>query len=233
MLLIKALISLHKLSTSVESIDTNIKVFRNRIFPSNTYLLISKATDCIVIDPGLDTQTLLSEIKQAGLTPIAVLSTHGHFDHIGSAANIQHEFKVPFYVHALDLKMLQSANFFLQVAKINHTITTPKPDFLFMEKQEELIIGDITLNVYNFPGHSNGSCIFEFQNYLFTGDILYKKGLGPESMPRENKKLLKESILEIISKFSDEHLVLPGHGSSAYLGEIKQNNLDLKNFISN
>lgn len=218
----------------MESIDTNIKLVRNRIFPSNTYLLLSASKETyIIIDPGLDNQTLIIEMKELGLTPVAVLSTHGHFDHIGSVANIQAEFKIPFYVHELDLKIVQSANFFLQVAKINHKITTPKPDFLLKDKEDKIVIDDFEIDVYNFPGHSNGSCIFKFHNYLFTGDILYKNGLGPESMPREDKKLLKESIQEIFSKFSDDCLVLPGHGPSEYLGKIKQNNLDLKNFVAN
>jgi len=218
----------------VESIDRNIKIVRNKIFSSNTYFLIDELEErCVIVDPGLDRETLMTEIKQSGLRPVAILATHGHFDHIGCADDIRKEFSIPFFMHESDLKILRSANFFLQVAKINHKINTPEPDFLFKNKQDKFHQGNFDIEVYNFPGHSYGSCIFKSKSYLFTGDILYKNGLGKESMPREDKNLLKESIQEIISKFSDDCLVLPGHGPFAYLGDIKQNNLDLKSFISN
>lgn len=218
----------------MELIDKNIQIIRNKVFPSNTYLLGCEVDDsCIVVDPGLDTAEILSSIKASGLKPIAVLSTHGHFDHIGSAANIQSEFNVPFYLHEADLKMSQSANFFLKVAQIDQKIITPKPDFLFKNKIEKITIGNFDIEIFNFPGHSSGSCVFKYKNYLFTGDILYKNGLGPESIPKEDKKLLKESIVNIFDQFSDDCLILPGHGPSEYIGAVKENNLPLKNFIAN
>lgn len=218
----------------MELIDTNtIKIFRNKIFSSNTYLLGNRLDNtCIIIDPGLDTTLLLETIKESQFKPLAILSTHGHFDHIGSAANIQNLYNIPFYLHELDYKISQSANFFLQVARISQKIITPKPDFVFKLKKENLVIGNFNIEITNYPGHSNGSCVFKINDYLFTGDILYKNGLGPESMPKEDKKLLKDSILNIFSTFSDNCLIFPGHGSSEYLGVIKKNNLELKEFIS-
>ncbi len=216
------------------SIDANIKVVKNVIFPSNTYLLSSNIDNtCVIIDPGLDHQSILTAIKESELKPIAILSTHGHFDHIGGVTNIQNEYDIPFYLHELDLKLLQSANFFLFVAKINHKISIPKPDLLFKQKKDKIIIGNFNFDIYHLPGHSNGSCAFQVHKYLFTGDILYKNGIGQESMPREDKVILKESIREIFRNFSDDLLVLPGHGSSEYLGKIKEKNLELKHFISN
>lgn len=215
------------------SIDANIKIVKNRIFPSNTYLLSSNVDNtCVIIDPGLDDLSILTAIKESQLKPIAILSTHGHFDHIGAVANIKNEYDIPFYLHELDLKLLQSANFFLFVAKINHKISIPKPDLLFKQKKDKIIIGNFDFDIFHLPGHSNGSCIFQVHKYLFTGDILYKRGIGQESMPREDRVMLKESIREIFRNFSDDLLVLPGHGSSEYLGKIKEENLALKHFMS-
>jgi hydroxyacylglutathione hydrolase len=217
----------------VELVKPDIKLVENGIFQSNTYLLVNSSDNiCIIFDPGLDYQSILKEVRNLHLRPVAIFSTHGHFDHIGSAANFQQEYGIPFYLHALDVKMAQSANFFLMAAKLKHTIITPTPDFTLKDDRGKVVVGSFAIEYYNFPGHSNGSCVYKVDNYLFTGDIIYKRGLGLESMPRENKTLLKESIQKMFLQFPDDCLVLPGHGSSEYLGEIKTNNLALKNFIS-
>lgn len=219
----------------MELIKENIYLIRNKkVFSSNTYVLTNKAnSECILIDPGFDFELIEQGIEKLKLKPIAIISTHGHFDHIGSVSIFKNKFNIPFYLHEADLKISQSANFFLKIAQLDHKIETPKPDFLFKAKQENLKISSFDLNIYNFPGHSPGSCVVKAETYLFSGDILYKNGLGPESIPREDKILLKESILKIFDTFVKDDLVLPGHGAHEYLGVIRQNNLELINFISN
>ena len=103
---------------------------KNKIFPSNTYI-ITEGSDCIVIDPGLEKDIILNTLREHHLIPLAVMSTHGHFDHIASVSEIVNEYDVPFYLHNNDLKLSQSANFFLRLAKINSKIKTPVPDVLF------------------------------------------------------------------------------------------------------
>ena len=184
-----------------------------------------------MIDPGLDSDQLLEALKVSRLQPKAVLSTHGHFDHIGSAKNIQDEFAVPYFLHEADFKMSQSANFFLKVAGINHTILTPKPDVFLKGSFQNVSIGNFHIEVYHLPGHSNGSCVFKWKNYLLTGDLVYKSGMGPESIPKEDKQMLRSSLKELFRLFSDDTLVLPGHGQAETLGNIKSKNLPLKTFI--
>lgn len=214
------------------SINDDIILIKNKTFVSNTYLICDKKENtCIVVDPGLDADLLLAEIKASNLKPLAVLSTHGHFDHMGSAKNIQAEYTVPFYMHEADYKMSQSANFFLKVAGIQHSILTPKPDVLLKSNTADLSIGSFTIGVHHLPGHSPGSCVFSWNNYLLTGDILYKNGLGPESIPKEDKQLLRDSILKLFALFADQCIVLPGHGPHDSLGSIKTNNLALKQFL--
>jgi hydroxyacylglutathione hydrolase len=217
----------------VELVRDNIYLVRNKIFPSNTYVLGDEFhVTCIVIDPGLDGGTLLNAIERSGLRPIAIISTHGHFDHIGSVADVQMRYQVPFYLHEADLKLSQSANFFLKVARIDQAIQTPKPDVLMTGKFQDFTIGHFELQARHYPGHSPGSCVIQYRNLLFTGDILYKKGLNPESIPKEDKHLLKLSLIEFFHDYPDDCVVLPGHGNSFMLGEAKESNLELKAFMS-
>jgi len=217
----------------VELTDHLLYTVRNEIFSSNSYILREKNSEfCLLIDPGLDTQAIDKKLTELNLKPIAILATHGHFDHIGSVSFFKNKFKIPFYMHKADSKILKSANFYLKIARIDHKIETPKPDVLFKEKKEIFNIGNFKLCIYNFPGHSEGSCIIQFNKLLFSGDIIYKKGLGFNNFPGEDKAKLKLSIQAVFETFSDDSLVLPGHGDSEYLINIKNNNQDLINFLN-
>jgi len=219
----------------VELIKENIYLIRNKkIFSSNTYIIKNTVNDdCIIIDPGFDTELINKDIEENNLNPISIISTHGHFDHIASVSFFKNKYKIPFYIHSSDLKILKSANFYLKIAGINHKIEIPIPDRLLNGKIEEIIINNFHLKIYNFPGHSLGSCIIQHENNLFTGDLIYKYGLGFNNFPGEDKNKIKCSILEIFDIFPINSIVLPGHGQTETLINIKNNNNDLTNFLSN
>ncbi len=218
----------------MESINRNIVIIKNlKVFPSNTYILKNQVNiDCIIIDPGFDEELIETEITKHHLNPIAILATHGHFDHVASVEYFKNKYAIPFYLHIKDERICHSINFYLKIARINLTVKTPKPDFLLHTKEQKISIKSFNLNFYNFPGHSDGSCVIQSENLLFTGDILYKNGLGAGSIPRENPVQLRESILAIYNKFPNDSIILPGHGPSEYLGRIKNNNKELQNFLT-
>jgi hydroxyacylglutathione hydrolase len=217
----------------VELTDLDITVIKNGIFPSNTYILKAGDTnECILIDPGLDRDLIEQTIDEKKCEPIAVLATHGHFDHIGSAAFFKEKLNIPYYLHAADLKLSKSANFYLKIARIKLSISITTPDVLFTGFEQNITIGQFKFNIYNYPGHSDGSCIIQYNNILFSGDILYKNGLGFNNFPGENKGSLKKSILQIIDKFPGNALIVPGHGGAEELGLIVKNNQELISFIN-
>lgn len=217
----------------MELINSNIYRVSNSFFTSNTYIIKSRSSNhCIIIDPGLDQEAIDKVIQDSSLIPKAILATHGHFDHIGSAASFQSKYKAPLYIHEADVKLSQSANFYLKLAKIESKITTPKPDVILNSPSQILHLDEFTFSIKNFPGHSVGSCVIEYENYLFTGDLIYKKGLGFNNFPGEDKSKLKQSISEVFSTYDENHLVLPGHGDFETLINIKNNNIDLKNFLN-
>ena len=206
---------------------------KNRLFPSNTYLLTNDEDNtCIIVDPGLDEETIDKEIQANQLIPLAIVCTHGHFDHTGTVAFFKKKYIIPYYIHEADLKISQSVNFFIKLAKIDKWIDTAAPDFLLKGKIEHLKIGRFDLVIYNFPGHTEGSCIIKWEGNLFSGDIIYKKGLGLDSFPGENKVKLKKSIVELFEFFSEGDLILPGHGDTEYLGVIKETNSELLDYIN-
>lgn len=208
---------------------------RNRFFPSNTYLLKNENNnDCIVIDPGLDSENIHKCILENNLVPIGIICTHGHFDHIASVAYLKKEFgNIPYYLHKADFKIAKSANFYLKLTKIKYWIEYVAPDYIFENDMEEIEIGGFHFSVFHFPGHSDGSCIFKYGDKLFTGDIIYKSGLGFNNFPGENIGMLKGSIKKIMLSFDKNYMVYPGHGENEYLGNIITKNSELVNFIKN
>jgi glyoxylase-like metal-dependent hydrolase (beta-lactamase superfamily II) len=207
----------------------------NDIFPSNTYLVKKEnSNECIVIDPGLDHEIIYKSIIENNLQPIGILCTHGHFDHIGSVSILKDKFgNIPFYLHKADVKVAKSANFFLKLIKIKYWVDYVTPDYILQDDIEEIEISGFNFSIFHFPGHSEGSCIIQYKNNLFTGDIIYKKGLGLNNFPGENINILKESIKKIIITFDKNLFVYPGHGDSDLLGNIIKSNLELVNFIKN
>lgn len=209
-----------------------IYTIKNIIFPSNTYIIANDDNACLIIDPGLDESLTDACIQENKLKPVAVLCTHGHFDHIANVTFFKLKYNIPFYIHEADVKTLRSANFFLKMARIDFNIKTPVPDFLFSGKNETLELQDFTIKIFNYPGHSSGSCILQVDNQLFSGDIMYARGLGFNSFPDENKTILKKSIQEIFTNFSDDDMIYPGHGEAEKLGVIKTKNLKLQDFLN-
>ncbi len=206
----------------------------NEPFSSNAYLLCRESdSKCIIIDPGLDEVLVDQKIIELKLKPIAIISTHGHFDHVGGVSFFHDKYSIPFYLHIEDLKLYKSSNFYLKLSKINRFIKIIEPEFLMIGKSQKLNIDKFSLEIYNYPGHTKGSCIIKHENNIFTGDIVFKKGLYLNKLPQENAAVLKKSIIEIMNAFDLASNCYPGHGNEAVLNEIKLTNQDLINFISN
>ena len=197
--------------------------------------MISRDIDnkCIIIDPGLNEAEIDQKILELKLEPVAILSTHGHFDHISSAYYYKKKYGIPHYMHAADMKLLKSAIFFLKLSKIAKSIKTSEPEVLIKEVYRKFCISGFYFEFYNFPGHTDGSCLIQYENNIFTGDTIFKKGLFINSLPGENVEKLKSSIIEIYKRFDLNLICFPGHGSDATLNQIKLTNFDLINFINN
>ena len=197
---------------------------------ANTYVVETEAAgEVVVIDPGLDCDGVREAVGDRRVAAIAL--THGHFDHVGSAHELQQASGAPVYLHRGDAKVLRSANFLLMACKLEQRITVPKIDHL-VEDGATVDLAGGPLRFIHTPGHTPGSCLIEFRGSLFTGDTIYRDKVGMAEFPGEDKDVLRASILAVWDRLDDELWACPGHGGMGRLGDIKRGNRALREFLA-
>lgn len=178
---------------------------------ANCYFLIHE-NECLIIDPADEANFILEEIQRRKLKLVGMLATHGHFDHVIAVGEIQLSYNVPFYIHKNDLflvgRLNETAEYFLDYDP--HSLPPKEMKYL---KEGELKIKNFKLIILFTPGHTPGSCCFHFreEKIIFTGDTLFKQGIGRYDFSYSSKKDLKKS-LEKLFKLPDDTVVYPGHG---------------------
>lgn len=178
--------------------------------------------EALIIDPADEAEFIAEKISRLNLKPIAIFATHGHFDHILAAGELQMIFNVPFFIHSADeflLKEINSSASFWLKQKINH----PLPQNIeFIKNEFSLKFGDCRLKVMETPGHTPGSVCFLSDSAIFSGDTLFKNGVGRTDFSYSNADLLKKS-LEKIFRLPPETTIYSGHGEKTTI-EIELHN---------
>ena len=190
---------------------------------TNCYLVWDKTTrQGIIIDPGDDAEYILNRIRDLEMKPLYIMATHGHFDHVLAVLELKSALEIPFLINEKDLFLVKravgSAKFFTgekdglqplvdKFIKENYVIS-------FGEKEQ--------LKVVETPGHSPGGVVFESRGVVFTGDTLFKEGVGTTQYSYCSKTDLLSSIKNKLFKLPDETIVYPGHGEETTIGEEKQ-----------
>lgn len=178
----------------------------NGLMKQNCYIL-EKDGLAIVIDPGLDTKTILNYITKNKLSPKFVLLTHGHFDHIYSAKAIK-DLGAKIYITEKDGPKLLNNEInmgFIMNVKTEAVV----PDGFLVEGEQEFL-GE-KFNVVFSPGHTSGSCVILYKDVAFTGDTYFTKGVyGRTDLLDGDQKALENSIKKLEPKFKNKK-ILAGH----------------------
>lgn len=178
---------------------------------ANCYILI-KNDKAIIIDPADEGNFILEKLLQEKAKPIALLATHGHFDHIMAVGEIQLSFDIPFYISKEDLFLVdrieKTTEYFL-----GYNPAVIKPQNIKFLKEGDLRLGPFEFKIIKTPGHTPGSVCFYFEkeNLAFVGDTIFKDGVGRYDFSYSSKIDLLESIKNL-RKLPKETMFLPGHG---------------------
>ena len=206
-------------------------------FQANCFVVAQEAgAACVVIDPGEDAaerlQTVLDEHR---LTPVAVLLTHGHLDHMASAAAICRAADIPAYIHPADEYMLDDPMAALSAELRAALAGMPKDGFrpsqvLPLADLLEPGLADLPLTVDHLPGHTGGSVVYRFAGdgdrpeILFTGDTLFAGSIGRTDLPGGSMDQELASIADRVLSRADDAVVLAGHGPATTVGNERTSN---------
>ena len=183
---------------------------------ANCYFLIQDK-ECLIIDPADDASFILEELQRKRLKLSGMLATHGHFDHVMAAGEIQLNLNVPLYIFKEDQFLIdrlpETAEHFLGYKP---TIIQPKSIKNLMN--DEFKISDFKFKIIWTPGHTPGSCCYYIKEIgsIITGDTLFKQGIGNYSHTYSSKNDLLKS-LQTLFQLPGETLVYPGHGETTIL----------------
>lgn len=188
----------------------------------NCYIVACQNTsECIIIDPGDDASYISEKIVSLTYKPIGIVATHGHFDHVMGALELELVFAIPFMMHANDEflldRMSETATHFL-----GHPVVEQKPHVTKkISEGMSIQIGSSSLNVLETPGHTPGSvCLYSAEDSLvFVGDVLFKGGaVGRTDFSYGRPLTLRDSVDRLFG-LPAHTLVYPGHGDTTTLGD--------------
>lgn len=204
-------------------------------FQANCFVLAAgEGEPCVVVDPGEDAeQPLADALRQHRLDPVAVLLTHGHFDHIFAVAPVCDGNDIPAWIHPEDRALLSdpmrglstdARRFFGGRVELRepHEVRT-------LDDGACLELAGLTFTVDHTPGHTRGSVTFrsvtgEGQGLLVSGDTLFAGSIGRTDFPGGDHQQILASLRDKILVLDDETVVLPGHGPTTTIGKERTGN---------
>ena len=173
-------------------------------YQTNCYIVTIDGKD-LIIDPGVDaTQWVIDHVAN----PVAILNTHGHFDHVWSNAALKAHFNIPIYCPKDDCFMLENDPF-SQGTPSSHADVTVEPD-------ATLEIGGIAVTFHHFPGHTPGCSTIEIGDIWLSGDFLFEGSIGRWDFPYSSGEQMVESLKKV-QRFTEDFTLYPGHGMSTTL----------------
>ena len=173
---------------------------------TNCYILCDEAAKvCAVIDPGDEAGRIEEEIASSGCTPTMILLTHGHFDHCTGVAGLLEKWpELPVYIHEADV--VDTVGDQLKFCRLG------EKNQRYYHEGDKLTVGNLTLDVMETPGHSQGSVslLVEGQHVIFSGDTLLRGNCGRCDFPGGDYRAMVRSLGRL-GKLEGQYTVYPGH----------------------
>lgn len=205
-----------------------VKSFTFSPVQENTYVLYNEQKQCCIIDPGCyfeaERDELKTGIEKAGLTPVLLLNTHCHLDHVFGNKFVHDTWGLNLHLHekekpVLDFAPLSGERWQLPFDNYNGPL-------VYLKEGNFIKIGEDQLEIRFTPGHSPGSVSFysAADGFIIGGDVLFNRSIGRTDLPGGSMDTLVESIRTQFFTLPDETRVYSGHGPVTTVGYEKAHN---------
>ncbi|MDO5676572.1 MAG: MBL fold metallo-hydrolase [Propionibacteriaceae bacterium] len=198
---------------------------------ANCYLVTASegASECVIIDPGITgAPDVTAALEERELTPVAILATHGHLDHVGDAHLLTATYGIPIYLDEEDQRLLTRPADGLgpMGAQLLHQLTgsdtLPAIDDV-RAYPERLEVAGLTVETFAAPGHTRGSRLLQIASpsvsVVFSGDVLFAGSIGRTDLPGGSMSEMRETLQRIVEHFPADTPLLPGHGQATVLSQ--------------
>jgi glyoxylase-like metal-dependent hydrolase (beta-lactamase superfamily II) len=176
----------------------------------------------LVIDPGGNAESIKRAIAEARLDIEMIVLTHGHSDHIAALYEVQAGTGAAVAIHVEDADFLEGRGSVSSQFGISYR--TPHPPDRLLRDGDVIEAGGLRLTVLHTPGHTPGSICLLSGHKVFTGDTLFRRGIGTTLMPGSSRPQLIDSIRTRLMSLPDETIVYPGHGRETTIGDERRDN---------
>ena len=193
---------------------------------TNCYFLKNKETEeMLIVDPGDNADRIEQKVLEMQGRPVAILLTHGHYDHILAVPKLQERWKeIPVYCNAKDipesLTEYDMGQQFPTVRAFKNVKT--------IEDGQELVIAGTEITVMETPGHTPGSVLFLTKDAIFTGDTIFQGSIGRTDFEGGNERQMMQSLRKINNLAIEDITLCPGHGDTTTLKWERAHNSYLK-----
>lgn len=208
---------------------------------ANCYVVAAPgAADCVIIDPGQDAAAGVRELlAENQLKPRGLLATHGHFDHIASAAELADEFNVPLWIHSADRHLLTEPAAGLSAdgaAMLKKLLKAPMVEPARVEEFDsitELNLARLKFSVTHAPGHTEGSVLLgldynsrhpQIDRLVFSGDVVFAGSVGRTDLPGGDPRVMSRTLSDVVLALPDSSALLPGHGAQTSMARERLEN---------
>jgi hydroxyacylglutathione hydrolase len=179
------------------------------MYQTNCYIITEDGKD-FIIDPGVGaTSWVLKNVTN----PVAILNTHGHFDHVWSNDELQKKLNIPLYTPKGDVMLLTSSEW---MPDLPHSF----PD-VQVQPNQEFDFDGVKVKFHHFPGHCPGCSMVEIGDAIFSGDFIFERSIGRTDFPFSSPKDMKDS-LERFKKLDFDKTLYPGHGGTTTIKQEQQ-----------
>lgn len=192
-----------------------IKIYSH--YGCNSYIVTGDNKNAVVIDCA--SPDVYDECIKRGLNSVAVLLTHGHFDHVGGCGKF-YEKGVNIYCGEKEKDFIHSA----ENKQVFGGVYIPEfKIFKTLKDGEEVELGGVKFKVINTPGHTAGGVCYLAEDCLFTGDTLFHEAVGRCDLPTGNSRILCESVKKLFALKGD-YKVYCGHEEDTTLDHERKHN---------